>query len=339
MVRSREPGVLCFSMAKRMLPFRQLLKPGNAFTWNDDLDNLFAESKEVIADEIEEGVRIFDKAKPTCLATDWSKDGIGFWMFQKQCTCPGAKPFCCHDGWKVSLVGSRFTHAAESRYAHIEGEALAVADALDKARFFVIGCSDLIVAVDHKPLLKILGDRSLDVITNTRLRNLKEKTLRYRFRMVHISGIHNKAADAISRYPSGDTNPEILCLPDDIAHTQNAMAVQRMFLAGIRTQEAADRDNNTTEISTYSLESLHSVTWDRVREATDSDEDMHLLLSLIENGMPQFRHELPHAVRAFHGFREHLQNIGWSNHVQGQSCHPAKTYSRHSTPLIRGQHP
>ena len=227
-------------------------------------------------------------------------------MFQKHCTCPGAKPFCCHDGWKVSLVGSRFTHAAESRDAPIEGEALAVADALDKARFFVLGCIDHIVAVDHKPLLKILGDRSLDVITNTRLRNLKEKTLRYRFRMVHISGIHNKAADAISRHPSGDTKPEILCLPDDTAHIQNAMAVQRMFLAGIRTQEAADRDSSTTKISTYSLESLHSVTWDRVREATASDEDMHLLLSLLENGMPHFRHELPHAVRTFHRFREHL---------------------------------
>ena len=56
-----------FSMAKRMLPFRQLLKRGNAFTWNDDLDNLFAESKEVIADEIEEGERIFDKPNPPAL--------------------------------------------------------------------------------------------------------------------------------------------------------------------------------------------------------------------------------------------------------------------------------
>ena len=173
-----------------MLPFRELLKPGNSFAWNDELEYIFAEYKEAIAAEVEEGVRIFDKARPTCLATDWSKDGIGFCMFQKHCTCPGTTPFCCRDGWKISLVGSRFTHAAESRYAPIECEALAVADALDKARFFVLGCSDLIVAVDHKPLLKILGDRSLDDITNTRLRNLKEKTLRYRFRMVHISGIH-----------------------------------------------------------------------------------------------------------------------------------------------------
>ena len=47
-------------------------------------------------------------------------------------------------------MGSRFTHAAESRYAPVEGEALAVVDALDKARHFVLGCSDLIVAVDHR---------------------------------------------------------------------------------------------------------------------------------------------------------------------------------------------
>ena len=61
----------------------------------------------------------------------------------------------------MTLVGSRFTHAAESRYAPIEGEALAVVDALDKARYFVLGCEDLIVAVDHKPLLKLLADRAL----------------------------------------------------------------------------------------------------------------------------------------------------------------------------------
>ena len=164
-----------FSMAERMLQFRELLKPGNSFAWNDDLEDIFAEPKEAIAADVEEGVLIFDKARPTCLATDWSKDGIGFWVFQKHCTCPGTTPFCCRDGWKISLVGSRFTHAAESRYAHIEGESLAVADALEKARFFVLGCSDLIVAVDHKPLLKILGDHSLDDITNACLRNLNEK--------------------------------------------------------------------------------------------------------------------------------------------------------------------
>ena len=70
-----------FSMADCMLPFRELLKPGNTFTWNTSLENAFRASKEVIAKEIETGVQIFDKTKPTCIATDWSKDGIGYWMF------------------------------------------------------------------------------------------------------------------------------------------------------------------------------------------------------------------------------------------------------------------
>lgn len=125
-----------FSMAEKMLPFRELLKPGTPFSWNEHLNTLIEESKPVIVSEIEEGVRIFDRSKPTCLATDWSKTGIGFWLLQKHCTCPGTEPFCCRTGWKITLVGSRFTHPAESRYAPVEGEALAVVDALDKARYF-----------------------------------------------------------------------------------------------------------------------------------------------------------------------------------------------------------
>ena len=158
-----------------MLPFRALLKPGTTFTWNDDMQSLFEESKSVIISEIEEGVRILDASRPTCLATDWSKTGIRFWLFQKHCNCLGNKPFCCRDGWKITLAGSRFTHPAESRYAPVEGEALAVADALNKTRYFVLGCNNLTLAVDHKPLLKIFGDRSLDEISNTRLRNLKKR--------------------------------------------------------------------------------------------------------------------------------------------------------------------
>ena len=170
-----------FSMAEAMLPFRELLKPSNQFYWDDSLQQAFEKSKLTITEEINHGVRIFDKTKHTCLATDWSKQGIGYWLFQKHCHCPANALFCCKDGWKITIVGSRFTHPAESRYAPVEGEALAVADALDKARHFVLGCKSLTIAVDHRPLLKIFGDRSLDQISNTRLRNLKEKALRYSF--------------------------------------------------------------------------------------------------------------------------------------------------------------
>jgi hypothetical protein len=76
-----------FSMADRMLPFRALLKPGTPFQWDAQLQSLFEESKAIIVAEFEKGVQIFDKTRPTCLATDRTKTGIGFWLLQKHCTC------------------------------------------------------------------------------------------------------------------------------------------------------------------------------------------------------------------------------------------------------------
>ncbi len=307
-----------FSVATRMQAFRQLLKPGTPFRWDDHLENLFQESKAVIISEIEEGVRIFDKSKPTCLATDWSKNGIGFWLFQKHCQCNKIVPFCCHDGWKITLVGSRFTHAAETRYAPVEGEALAVADALEKARYFVLGCDDLTIAVDHKPLLKILGDRSLEHISNGRLRNLKEKTLRYKFTMVHVPGAKHRAADAVSRYPTGDADK--LVLIDDVAAiNQDSTDRNSLLLPHLgRTVPDSARYNHESDDSTdqtvllsamESISSLQCVTWDMVRIATNSDNDMVKLVEVIESGMPEFRHELPQSLQAYHMFREHLYTV------------------------------
>jgi hypothetical protein len=129
-----------FSMTKYMEPFQDLLKPGQPFKWNDSLEKIFTDTKHTIVAEIEEGVKIFHADRPTCIITDWSKSGIGFWLLQKHCSCDDIKPHCCKDGWTTTLVGGRFTHPAESRYAPVEGEALAVAYALDNARFFVLGC-------------------------------------------------------------------------------------------------------------------------------------------------------------------------------------------------------
>lgn len=69
-----------FSMADRMLSFRELQNPDNRFEWTDNFQKLFDESKQVIACEVERHVTIFDSTKPTGgLANDWSKMGIGYY--------------------------------------------------------------------------------------------------------------------------------------------------------------------------------------------------------------------------------------------------------------------
>ena len=292
-----------FSMADQMLPFRKLLQRGTPFSWTDELERLFQASKTQIIHEIENGVRIFDRNKPTCLATDWSKSGVGFWLFQKHCNCQGTQPFCCKTGWKVTLVGSRFTHSAESRYAPIEGEALAVADALDKARYFVLGCDNLTIAVDHKPLLRILGNRSLEDIPNSRLRNLKEKTLRYRFRVVHIPGAKHRAADCLSRHPYGD--PDKLYLQDDIPSSSDGLNVIRTF------EKPDDLEDTLVAAAESSLSSLglKAVTWDRVRVATASEDSMNQLLNMVEDGFPDSRNAFPPNLRTYHQFRDDLHSL------------------------------
>ena len=244
------------------------------------------------------------------MATDWSKDGIGFFLLQKHCSCPGDAPFCCPDGWKVTLVGSRFTHPAESRYAPIEGEALAVADALERTRYFVLGCDDLIVAVDHRPLLKVLSDRKLEDIKNPRLFNLKEKTLPFKFKIIHIPGKKHLATDALSRHPVGDQDDKLV-LPDDVHTTfdYDDTSPWKGIFSGLRIADSshcASIDNDITLAAIHALDDMQAVTWDRVREATTSDPVMFELLETIEDGMPNLRSQLPPILRQYHSFREEL---------------------------------
>ena len=291
----------CLSSSEEMQPFRNLLSPSTKFYWDSHLSLCFSKAKEAIIKSIEEGVQIFDKGRKTCLATDWSKQGIGFSLYQKHCDCPSDIPFCCPGGWKITFAANRFTHDAEKRYAPIEGEALAVAYALNKARHFVLGCEDLIVATDHKPLLKILDDRHLHNIKNPRLFNLKEKTLPFRFKIVHIPGKKNLTADVVSRYPSGNPNQHFSFLQDDVYDSDST------DLDSSITGNAISSLAAVTTIST--LAAVQAVTWHNVQEETASDPIMTSLSNMILDGFPPQRHDVPEELRNYFRFREDLSIV------------------------------
>ena len=193
-----------FAMSPIMEPFRHLLKPNTPFIWDSALQVRFERAKEEIIEKVTEGIKHFEPDRPTCLATDWCKSGLGFFLLQKHCHCKLTGPRCCKDGWRLVLAGGRFTTPAESRYSPTEGELLAVADSLHKARHFVLGCKYLIVAVDHLPLLGLLNSKSLTDIHNPRILALKEKTLWFQFEMVHVPGGMHCGPDYMSRHGQGD---------------------------------------------------------------------------------------------------------------------------------------
>ena len=298
-----------FASTQKMAPFREFLKPSTKFDWTPALQALFEEAKTFIIREVRNGVQIFDKERTTCLVTDWSKEGTGFWLYQKHCRCPPPhKPFCCKEGWKTVLVGSRFTSPAESRYAPIEGEALAIVEGLYKSRHFVVGCPDLIIAVDHKPLLKVFGDRHLDDIPNPRLRNLKEKTLRYKFSVIYIPGRRNYASDALSRNPVG---PAVhLELSDDTtAAIHGTPSLPAAILTSLRRDQLPP--HTTEACASYPQDNsiIESVSWDDIRSATASDFSMLLLLNAIEDGFPESKSDLPEDLRPYHQYRNKLTSF------------------------------
>ena len=168
-----------------MKPFKPFLSPKVPFLWTQQLQ----ESKSKIIKSIERGVKIFDLKWKTALTTDFSRTGIGYWLGQKYFQCTSDVPDCCESGWWVTLANSRFLKDAEVKYAPIEGEALAIAWSLEDTKFFTLGCDDLIITTDHIHIVKIFGDHSLDEISNSHLFSFKQRSLPWRFKIVHTPGL------------------------------------------------------------------------------------------------------------------------------------------------------
>ena len=93
---------------------------------------------------------------------------------------------------------SVLTHTAEANYSATEGELLAQADALQKNKYFTLGCPQLNLGTDHMPLLCLIANRNLDSIDNPCLVRLK--TLGWRFLVAYIPGKMLGITDALSRY-------------------------------------------------------------------------------------------------------------------------------------------
>ena len=298
-----------FAQSKVMHPFRELLQKNHKFYWDNTLNDLFAKSKADILCRVEDGVKMFDLLRKTCLATDWSKTGVGFFLLQRYCKCVADEkaPTCGPNHWKLVFAGSRFLKDPETRYSPIEGEALAVVFALEQTRMFVLGCSDLLLAVDHKPLVPILNNRRLDLIKNPRLLRFREKTLMYRFHAHHIPGPLNFAADATSRYPSMEARSFLTTLADMSDGDLLESEADELHIAMINAVRIYDDE---------------VVTWDRVKTAASKDDVSMYLCDAIESGFPVKKSEAPECLRTYYKLKDELYTLDGVPFLNGRMYIP-----------------
>ena len=328
-----------FATCPAMLPFRHLLSSKVPFSWSAELEMAFQASKQEIVRQCQEGVRTFNPSLPTCLCTDWSKFGMGFWLCQKRCQCSGAKPGCCTTGWQTVYVGSRFCHQAEQNYAPIEGEAKAAAWATDKCRFFLLGLTDFLLAVDHLPLIPIFSSKELGTIDNPRIRQQKVKLLPFRFTPIHIPGKLHVIPDTWSRrsdspvptlpYSSGQSLLDISNIEQQYSSTLGppswVSGPSTGYVSALRVSpsqadctEVEEEEATIASIAGMAITDMSSsyiiaaqapvrvITWGRLQEAAANSQLYQELISLIKHGLPEAISDWPGSLHPYYPYRHNL---------------------------------
>ena len=329
-----------FASCPIMAPFRHLLASKAPFAWSPDLEAAFQASKEEIVRQCEFGVRTFDPSRRTCLATDWSKTGVGFWLCQQRCTCSKGIPGCCKTGWQTVYVGSRFCTGAEQRYAPIEGEAMAAAWAANKCKYFLLGLPFLL-AVDHKPLLPIFSTKALDMIANPRIRNQRVKLLPFTFTPIHVAGKANVTPDTFSRRTDSPVSPPAPAELADLLDIDNigpgysshlgppswvsgpTASLATLVLSLPEEDTSADDEEHLLGLAIASLtalqgntigtlartESVHAITWPRLQAAAAESPLYQDLINLISNGTPEQQSAWPSTLLQYHPHRRNLSVV------------------------------
>ena len=209
---------LCYfsdEIADTLAPIKSLLKKGVMFQWLPEHQVAFEKAREHLASP--KKLAYYCPRRPTRLIVDASRlNGLGFVL--KQCQDDNT--------WRAVQAGSRFLSSAETRYAMIELECLAIAWACEKCKMFVDGLprKQFQVWTDHAPLVPILDRQALPDIANRRLQRLKMKIDHLTFETVWIKGTDNVEADSLSRHPCAKATPEDE-LDEEVFTAHTALAV------------------------------------------------------------------------------------------------------------------
>jgi len=252
-----------------LAPLRPLLSTKNEFLWTAEHDAAIANAKQCLTTA--PMLAFFDVNKPTRLCTDASRQGLGFIMQQQG----------QNEVWHLVQAGSRCLTEAESRYAVIELEMLAVSWAIWKCNMFLAGLPYFEILTDHNPLIPILNSHRLDEIQNPRLQRMCMKVMSFNFKAIWRKGATNQAPDALSRSPVN-------------------VPTQHELLA-----EGTD-ELTSAEIRTLHQGGLESSRMQELRKCANTDKAYQQLKHYVTSGFPDHRHMMPDECKAYWQIRQHL---------------------------------
>jgi len=122
------------------------------------------------------------------VCADATSHGLGAVLLQQQ-----------QNSWQPVAFASRALSDTERRYAQIEKEALALTWAVEKFSEYILG-KCITLETDHKPLVPILGCKSLDTLPPHILR-FRLRLMRFQYTIQHVPEKTFYTADTLSRVP------------------------------------------------------------------------------------------------------------------------------------------
>ena len=114
---------------------------------------------------------------------------------------------------------------------------------------------------------------------NPRIFQLKQKTLRYSFRVVHVPGKSNCGPDFTSRYPITDSSNPLI------------------------------EESSTRVCASFQAKQVPAVTWEDIKDAAVSDAECVTLIDTIRNGFPINKSLMPSNIQQFWKMKDSLYEI------------------------------
>lgn len=247
--------------ANRTEPFRCLLKKNSEFLWHEGYNkNVNALKNSIIKAPT---LRFYNPNEPVILSVDASLHGLGACLLQSD---------------RPIAFAARTLTSAETRWAQIEKEMLAIVFGCMKFHQYIYGHECVTVESDHKPLESIFKKPLNE--TPVRLQRMLLRLQKYNLNIKYIPGRFMYIADTLSRSPAGEE-----C--NDDTHSKVEIHVNTLY------------DNVNLEKDKLKL----------IKEQTALDKALCGVIKYCQEGWPHTKHILKSETKPFWAVKEELHII------------------------------
>lgn len=278
-------------LSKQTYNLRSLLRKDVKWTWLDihqrEMDNLknLVCSKPIL--------QFYDPDLPIRITTDASMKGLGAVLQQKY-----------GKDWKPVAYASRSTTDAESRYATIEKETLAIEFACTRFHQYIFG-QKVELETDHKPLVAIFTKSLNDC--PARIQRMRLKLQKYALELRYTPGVEIVAADTLSRGPLTESGQEEekgqrMDIPD-VRLTVHALASAPVRSPWDEKREVDIEAQNTGLLTTMPITDRKRLL---MKQETAKDPVLRQLLVIISQGWPIQKGNCPLDLIPYWNYRDEL---------------------------------